>query len=67
MKLKKVVTLTIEEAAEHAALRKEAEELKYLIAKLNLKDQDFNAALVAKYGINQGIYTIRKRGIYTEG
>lgn len=68
MKLKRVAIITNEEGAEYAALMKEKDELSYLVAKFNLKERNFIQTLFRKYELKQGaVYTIKKRGIYTNG
>lgn len=70
MKLKKVATITQEEATRHKELQEEADELSYAIHKYNIKQRIFVETLFSKYldrTSDPKPYSIKGRGIYTNG
>ncbi len=70
MKLKKVATITQEEATNLKKLMSEGDELSYAIHKYNIKHRKFIDGLFSKYldqAEEQKPYTIRGKGIYTNG
>jgi len=68
MKLKKVATITQEEAIENKRLEEESEELNFTVLEYNLKRRAFLNKLFSKYLDPLGAtksYTVKNRGIYT--
>ena len=68
MKLKKVATITPEEATENKELMEEADELNYAIQKHGIKRRRFLGDLFLKYldpSKDPKPYTIKGNGIYT--